>query len=299
MQTGFAYKFAQISDTHIEVGEQKISDSERRLSLSIQLLQNAIEDINNNPEIEFVVLTGDVINNGRSWNLDSAQFILDKLDKSFFVVIGNNDFAFPASGIGISKTTFHTAFSDNEPNISSGIWFGFPLPDVMILGVDNINPISGAEVWTKKKLEKIETLLEEHSEKDIIVLLHYPVTELDYVSNGELLNSAKPFIDLCNNYSVDIICSGHYHYSETQQPDILINVVCPALVEFPHEYLIFDVQEDKINIQSKRIADGYTTRESEKKMNQKIQKLSYIYNDINEEQILKKITFEEVNYGRR
>jgi predicted phosphodiesterase len=294
-----AYKFAQISDTHIEIGEKSVTDSEMRLSLSVNLLENAVIDINANDEIEFVLITGDLLNNGRSWNLDSAKFILDKLEKPYYVVLGNNDFAFPTSGIGISKTTFHTAFAENEPNLSSGVWYDSHLQDVLLMGIDNINPISGAEAWTDKKLKLIEKLLSENSEKDIIILLHYPVTELDYTDNGELMNNSKDFVELCQKYKTDVICSGHYHYGETQQKEEMLITVSPALIEYPHEYLIYDIQVNNIKISSKSIAEAYISEESKTKMNQRVKKLMYIYDDISEEQIYKKIIFEEVNYGRR
>ncbi|RLC48985.1 MAG: hypothetical protein DRH57_01060 [Candidatus Cloacimonadota bacterium] len=295
----FAYTFAWLSDVHIEIGKERIVDQEMRFSLSTTILENAVRDINENKDIDFVIITGDILNNGRSWNLDASKFILDKLNKPYFVVIGNNDFAMPISGIGISKTTFHTAFADNEPNFKGGIWSYSPVKDLLLIGIDNINPISGGEAWTENLMKNLEKHLKSNNRKDVIILVHYPIVELNYQKNGKLLYSAMEFMDLCKRYKVSFICSGHYHYKEFQKIDSIFNFICPALIEFPHQYLTVLVSSKEVNISSHNVLDIITIEESRNKLAGKIRKLLYSYPDISEQQILDKMIGKKVyNYAR-
>lgn len=293
-----AYSFAWISDTHIEIGKKGVVDQGRRYSLSTTLLENTVRSINDS-SVDFVVITGDILNDGRSWNLDAAKFILDKLNKPYYVVIGNNDFAIPETGLGISKTTFNTAFSITQPNYADNVWFCNPVKNLLLIGIDNINPISGGEAWTTKLLAKLENILETNVSDEIVLLLHYPIVELDYYKNGRLLFSAENFFEICKKNGVNLICSGHYHYREFQQLDNVFHFISSSLIEFPHQYLIVASEKNSFQIRSANVLDKITTEESKIKLGKRIRKLIYSFPDLTEQQVLQKIVGEQEYFYER
>ena len=298
-QSFLAYSFAWFSDVQLEVGNRNINDNEIRFSLSVSILENTVRKINES-NVDFVVISGDIINNGRSWNLDAAKFILDKLEKKYYVILGNNDFAFPETGMGISKSTFEYAFRKHQPHLQEMFWFDFPVTNVLLVGLNNINPISSGVVWTNKLLSELERLFRENSEKEIIVFVHYPVVELDYSGNGKPLYSANDFLSLCRKYKVKMIGSGHYHYKEFQKIHGVVNAVCPSLTQFPHQFLIVKSEKNQLEIFSQNVLDVVTTEESKRFLRSKIKRILYANPDLTEETILQKISGKEkYQYGKQ
>lgn len=272
----FPLKFALITDSHIELGNKLTNDTERRFSLSTTLLSNAVKQINSDSSLEFVVLAGDIINDGRAWNLDSAKYILDNLKIPYYVVIGNNDFASPIKGSGISKTTFETAFKNNMPNFKNGVWFK-KINSSVIIGIDNINPITGAEKWSQKILNQIELIFKKYPKEQKIVFTHYPISDFSFDSSPARLNSSNDFFELAKQYNVKLICSGHYHYRDFAEYDNIISFVNSALVEFPHEYLTVKLSDDNLALVGVPVIDDFTIQESETLLQKRIKRLKYIY----------------------
>jgi len=79
-------KFAIIADTHIGKSGNSMG------------LRAIIKDINNNPEIDFVIHVGDVSNFGYENQLREAKSIMDSLYKPYYLVPGNHDIGWSASG---------------------------------------------------------------------------------------------------------------------------------------------------------------------------------------------------------
>jgi len=80
------FQFALVTDTH--VGGATGADDLRR----------TVEDINNLPAIDFVILSGDVTEFGSDEELRLAKQILDSLDKPLYIVPGNHDSNWSESG---------------------------------------------------------------------------------------------------------------------------------------------------------------------------------------------------------
>ncbi|MBQ1747929.1 MAG: metallophosphoesterase, partial [Bacteroidales bacterium] len=80
-------KFALMSDIHISIG----APSEKGT-------MQCVEDINANPEIQFVIVNGDIANFGSDAELQSAKDILDNLKVPWFIVPGNHDNTWSESG---------------------------------------------------------------------------------------------------------------------------------------------------------------------------------------------------------
>ncbi|MCF4100605.1 PQQ-binding-like beta-propeller repeat protein [Gillisia sp. M10.2A] len=83
------FKFAFVSDTHI--GTETAAED----------LERTVVDINNQNDIEFVVLTGDITEMGTDIELAEAKKLLDKLDAPYYIVPGNHDTGWSESG-GVS-----------------------------------------------------------------------------------------------------------------------------------------------------------------------------------------------------
>ena len=74
------FQFAHVSDTHIGGAPTSVDD-----------LRSTVKDINANPELKFVIITGDITEFGADAELREAKTILDSLNKPWYVIPGNHD----------------------------------------------------------------------------------------------------------------------------------------------------------------------------------------------------------------
>ena len=80
------FKFGFITDTHIGS-----PNAERDLNI-------VVNDINQRPEIKFVVATGDIAEKGLKHELSQAKDILNQLDVPYYIIPGNHDTKWTESG---------------------------------------------------------------------------------------------------------------------------------------------------------------------------------------------------------
>ena len=81
-----SFRFAWLSDTH--VGSQTAAAD----------LSTSVLDINGMNDVAFVILSGDVTEMGSDSQLETAKSILDSLKKPYYLIPGNHDTKWSASG---------------------------------------------------------------------------------------------------------------------------------------------------------------------------------------------------------
>lgn len=89
-----SFSFAHVTDTHI--GSDKADEDLRR----------TVHDINQNKDIQFVIVSGDVTEFGSDNELRLAKQILDSLTKPYYIIPGNHDDNWSESGTNSFKKTF-------------------------------------------------------------------------------------------------------------------------------------------------------------------------------------------------
>lgn len=88
------FKFAQVTDTH--VGGQTGADDLRR----------TVDDLNQQRDIDFVIISGDITEFGSDVELALAKQILDSLQLPWYVVPGNHDSNWSESGANSFRKVF-------------------------------------------------------------------------------------------------------------------------------------------------------------------------------------------------
>lgn len=91
-----AWKFAHVSDTHVNIGNQT----------SVEDLRRTVRDINANPELQFVIISGDITEFGADVEEKLAKTILDSLNKPWYIIPGNHDANWSESGSNTFKKVF-------------------------------------------------------------------------------------------------------------------------------------------------------------------------------------------------
>lgn len=189
------FKFAHVTDTHI--GNVTGADDLRR----------TVKDINNNPEIAFVIVSGDVTEFGADAELLLAKQILDSLKTPYYVVPGNHDTNWSESGgnsfIKIFKSgTF--AFSHNGYT-----FLGTGSGPYMRMGPGQI-PREDV-VWLDSVLNTVKT------REPIIYVNHYP--------QDSSLNNWYSAVDLLKRKNIQLMLCGHGHQNKKYVSEGIPNVM--------------------------------------------------------------------------
>lgn len=145
------FKFGWITDLHI--GAQH-ADAD---------LQSVVNDINLKKEVAFVIATGDITEQGKTEDLNTAKHILDKLNVPYYIVPGNHD----------------TKWSESGAKVFSDLWkndkFIFAYDKTVLIGLNSGIPWRGGGGHVAPEdLAWLDSLLSTiPPEKEILFFLHH------------------------------------------------------------------------------------------------------------------------------
>lgn len=180
------FSFALLTDTHINISNPRPTED----------LQRSVADINQNPNIEFVIATGDLSENGDRASIELVKNTLDQLNIPYYVASGNHETTWSESGV----MDFSRVFGDSRFAFShNGMFFiGFNSGPVIRMADGHVAPQDIA--WLKYNLDSISAV----GDAPIFVFTHYPLR------NGDVDNWYE-VTDVLRQHNVQCIIGGHYH----------------------------------------------------------------------------------------
>lgn len=176
------FRFAHITDTHIG-GNTAAED-----------LIKTIEDINSLPEIEFVMVTGDLTEFGSGEELREAKSILNRLKVPCFVIPGNHDSKWSESG----NNDFVRVFGSES--------FHFEKNGFLVVGTaSGPNMRMAPGLVPREQIVFLDSILKnmKDPEQPVIFVNHYPL--------DESLSNWYEVIDLLKTRNVQCTFLGHGH----------------------------------------------------------------------------------------
>jgi len=178
-----SFQFAHISDTHIGGAVTAADD-----------LRATVRDINANPALKFVIITGDITEFGADTELKEAKAILDSLNKPWYIIPGNHDGNWSESG----ANSFRTVFGAETTVFQYGgvLFAGTACGPNMRMGPGQV-PHEDI-VW----LDSVLTHLPD-ANMPIVYLNHYP--------QDSAQNNWYEAMDLLKKHNLQLILCGHWH----------------------------------------------------------------------------------------
>lgn len=228
-------KFIQVSDVHFVAGRE---DS--------QIALNAlVEEINTMNNIEFVIFTGDNIDNPNPENLHKFLKTVNRIDIPKFFVIGNHDVAV---NTGLNKDRyidiirhhnwFYPAWKPNYVFKKKGIVF------VVVDGAKQVIP--GPNGYYKQDtLDWLDKTLTKYKKKNVIIIQHFPVVEPKKLRSHSTYKAEKYLEVLDKHENVMALISGHYHTNKEDMRNGVYHVSTPAFAEEPHPYKLIEIVRTK------------------------------------------------------
>lgn len=232
-------KFVQITDSHFSASLQ--SASQRDVEGSQKYLENTIKDINGLKDLDFVVFTGDNIDQANPDELKKFIKIANKLNAPYYVVIGNHE-VFKSQKF--TKKDYMGIVSKYSKNCrTKDANYVFKDKGVVFLVVDGAKEVipGPAGYYKKDTLKWLDKELTKYKHDKVVILQHFPIVPPYFNRSHSTYNIEDYFAVLKKHTNVIAIFSGHYHANGEQMKDGIYHVSTPALVESPHNYKIIEI----------------------------------------------------------
>ncbi|MBI5381708.1 MAG: metallophosphoesterase [Opitutae bacterium] len=267
--SGWAFdqvKFAVISDPHISLPQQKGVTDGFKMGLQTRTLTEAtVAELNRIPDLQFVLVAGDLTQDAEPWNVDEVRRLLDQLNVPYFVTLGNHDLSRVPheqkdQPVTLSKYTVAGAFLGRSGGMEPGMtYYAHEVaPGLVLVNLDSsrpqvyspeakLNDFGGA--IDPAQLRWLEKTLRAHQGKTIMVMVHHSLVAW---SPGEKtghnhwnwfqLDNAREVQALLKKYGVKVVFNGHRHISTRAQiVDGIVNLIHPSLVTYPMRYTIYEM----------------------------------------------------------
>ena len=246
-------RFAQLSDTHFYTGTD--NTTYKMIGRSGELLDDAISQINETPNVSFIMFTGDLIDKPFEKELSAFLPHTEKINAPWYFAFGNHDTM--VGGYLNPKLYMELVNKYNKNYKFEKTYYSFvPQKGYKAIVLDSIirdrltsNGRLGDEqlAWLDNELAK--------SQKDtVLIFMHVPVLE-PYVSPNHRLLDADKMEAVLGKYKNPIaVFQGHYHGAKITQKGNILYVSCPSMVTYPNAFrmititnyrnkVVFDIQE--------------------------------------------------------
>ncbi len=241
-------KFAQISDVHFASGEK--NSSYKMLENSGELLSDAIFQVNSTEDIDFVMFSGDLIDNPKRSQLMDFISIVKTLNAPWYIAFGNHDVDFDGK---FTKEDFlkiicahNLNFSETKPYYSFKPKKGFK---VIVLDTMITSQVTANGEITPEQLEWLDKEVKQTPDNEVIIIFqHVPVVEPYSNEQHKLLNDKEVLKHLYSYKRPLIVLAGHYHGTKVTQDGKILFINSPALISYPNAFRIVNVnsQKDKV-----------------------------------------------------
>ncbi|ACU64062.1 outer membrane protein assembly factor BamB family protein [Chitinophaga pinensis] len=217
------FRFALASDTHI--GNKSGAED----------LERTVLDINNHPDIAFVLFSGDITEFGSDEEIQLAKSIISKLNKPWYIVPGNHDSNWSESGCN----TFLNVFGGETFSFRyKGYWFlGTSCGPNMRMGPGQV-PREDL-TWLKEQLRK-----EKDKKVPVIFVNHYP--------QDSALNNWYEQLEMLKDRNLKAILCGHGHANRKYDFEGIPGIMCRSnlrakadtgaynIISLVHDSLVFN-----------------------------------------------------------
>lgn len=232
-------KFVQVTDSHLDVGSE----------YSLNVLKSAVEDINKQEGVSFVVFTGDNINNPTEDNLREFVKIVRKLKVPYYVTLGNHDVY---KSKNMSKARYYEILRESNllyrqrtPN------YEFKKDGFVFLIVDGAKEVipGSAGYYRQDTLDWVDKKLTKNEDKPVIIFQHFPLVYPD--SSESRLKTHKTYrVEdyqeiLDKHHNVLAVISGHFHVNNETMKNGVYHISSPSLISIPQSYKIIDIVTTK------------------------------------------------------
>lgn len=242
-------KFAQISDIHYQPKAPKDEKSFKLKYYSLKFLDDAAEQIKNEKDVKFILVTGDAADKPLVKDFDFIYRYLNKvLPKPWYYCLGNHDVAINGE---LSKAKQTQLLNEINPKgFGKGkTYYSFtPKRDMTFIGLDATydTKITSQGYLPPEQLKFVDNTIKNAKDDVIVIFLHHPLTYPAQASDHNVINDTD-FKKILTKYDNPIlVIGGHFHACKVERVgDNIVEVASPALVSYPNAFRFFTIDNQK------------------------------------------------------
>ena len=233
-------KFAQVSDVHFLADGSNTTF--KMVGESPRLLDDAVAQLNEHNELDFVMFTGDLIDKPFEKELKAVLPHLNKLNAPWYFAFGNHD---RCVGGYLTTLVYLDMLRNSNKNFTfKNAYYSFePKKNYKIIVLDDIitDELTSNGYIDKIQLQWLKKELDKSKNDTVLIFMHVPVIE-PFASPNHRLKNASEVMALIESYKNPIgVFQGHYHAAKVTQHDNVLYVNTPALVSYPNAFRIINV----------------------------------------------------------
>jgi len=259
--------FAHITDVHVSDRDQSWSTV---VSIAPDLLQETVTYLNQIDDLDFVFLTGDMLDTGTRTEAEKYNAIIATLQKPWHFIPGNHDGYIDANHPDALSPEDAVMLIDPRmgeervPQAQRGYWSRFIKPGAQLIGLDSRLAEDWAGMIDAPQLVWLEQQLELHRNDLVILGVHHPLAALGpHNTRGRfpkfICENGGEVEALLDRYpNVKLTVSGHHHANHLSLTDTgRLRVCTTALSGYQCLYRTVRVSETpegwRVQIQSHAI----------------------------------------------
>jgi len=233
-------KFAQLSDTHFYTGTD--NTTYKMIGRSSELLDDAIEQINETPNVSFVMFTGDLIDKPFEKELSAFLPHTEKIKAPWYFAFGNHDTMF--GGYLNPKLYMELVNKYNKNYKFEKTYYSFvPQKGYKAIVLDSIirDRLTSNGRIGEEQLAWLDNELKNSQKDTVLIFMHVPIIE-PFNSPNHRLEDADKVQEILNKYKNPIaVFQGHYHVAKITQQGNILYVSCPAMVTYPNAFRMITI----------------------------------------------------------
>lgn len=237
-------KFVQLSDVHFSTSGQNTTF--KLTGESPKLLDDAISQVNDMPDVSFVMFTGDLIDRPLEKELSALMPHLKNLKYPWYFAFGNHD---TCVGGYLTSELYRSIVKNNNTDYTfDKNYYSFsPKKGYKVIVLDTIirDRITTNGKIPAEELQWLDDELKASTDDIVLIYTHVPIVEPFSSPNHRLLN-ANDTREIIEKYKNPIaVFQGHYHSAKIRQFDNVIYVSSPSLVSYPNAFRVINITNHK------------------------------------------------------
>lgn len=225
------FRFAHLTDLHISPNNAQPTED----------LLRSVAQLNATDGLDFVIVTGDLTEEGDRASLEKVKSCLDLLKMPHYTVLGNHETKWSESGC----TAFAEIFGAERFKLEHKgfLFLGFNSGPLMRMAYGHVVPQDIR--WMEEEMKKAG------KEQKVILATHYPMMEGDVDNWYQVTDAVRP-------YNIRLFIGGHYHRDRELRYDGIPGVLVRSNLrdrEGKPGYGIYEVTEDSIRVYTQRIGE--------------------------------------------